>query len=284
MKYFRFSVLLVIAISIQTTAMYAQATFFSSIDDDQFTNTTFGFGGVDKDVKKIGWLTDAYSMANNNYLKGINTVAASIPSFDSLANSIYIELISVNTKNLPLRFSLGSQVALKNDSIPDEQVAKLVAYKKMLSGGGNIVVNISTPIAYINKEREFLPQFYVAAHVSGYLDLKNFNQLQASPATGFQGSVETDLRILSAKLMSDTKNNLNFGIRGKAIWNFVNNQFSDKYSTNYNLNNIKLTTASVYLKYGAFDLQYTLSWAPTNIMPSGASGGMGTVSFTPWYF
>ncbi|MBX7154285.1 MAG: hypothetical protein K1X91_04945 [Bacteriodetes bacterium] len=285
MKYFWFTVVYVLAISIQTTTMQAQATFASTIDETRFDDSVkvLGIGGVDTDVKRKGWISNTYSLANNNHFQLINNASASIPAFDSLsATGGYVEILGINTKS-PFRFSVGAQGAIKNDSLPNEFTAKLLALKKMLNGGGNIVLNISLyPATYFNKDRSLIPMFYWGINLSGFTDVKVLNSKESRPARGLQGSIETDLRLLSveAQDFNGKKTNVSIGIRGKALWNVANNQFIDKYSTNYNFDNIKMATLSVLIKYYKIDLQYTHTWAPDTIIPIG-SGDMFTISVSP---
>ncbi|MDR6193305.1 hypothetical protein [Siphonobacter sp. SORGH_AS_0500] len=226
------------------------------------------FGVIENDTKwllpfrKDNDLAQFYDSDQASKLAGLS-VASIRPGFNnSKTNSAYVELISLVPSNI-FRISLGTNIV--QSSLKDSlKTSQEIALQKLTNGGGNIVLNISRPLAF--KKLWNSSFILLNADITFFTDIDKFNQDVYNPGWGMLINPNLDLRIYNSKIGDkDNGDIFRFGINTRWQKNIINNKYSLKNEIDSEFRNLSIFSSGVYIGIAMFNIQINYNLYNKNI-------------------
>lgn len=177
------------------------------------------------------------------------------PSVDnSKTTSIFVEFLSIVPWNA-FKIGFGSTL-IKSDIENTEETAQDIAFKKLTSGGGNIVLNLNRPIIYLPSIGIEKKGFFVSnIDLTGFADIEKLNHDIYNPGWGALTNISFDYRLADAQITTRQQGNIfRWGINGRHQFNIFNERYGAANLLNNDFNNLSISSIGTYLGLAMFNI------------------------------
>lgn len=184
-------------------------------------------------------------------------VSLSLVNQDSSESATsYAEVLSYIPPSSVLRASLAIQLTDSNP-VDTSRGAENALLQKFLHGGGNIMIALRRPVYY---DELYAGNFACASLVlTAFADVPALNKNIYNPGAGLQGSLDIDVRVLTAGTDTQDGNVFRLGVRCRAAANFVNEKYAETSDSTMGKQS-SLLSLQPYIGFAFIDFEYTLNW------------------------
>lgn len=225
-------------------------TFALSSDTSPFPSWLFPF-----------WTGLAKAMDANGTIFGELSEVSIRPSIDtSKTASVYVELASIIPWNY-FRIGLGTNIT--QSSLSDStKTPRDIAFQTLMNGGGNLVLNISRPIVYVEGIGSGAKGFLLAnLEIIGYADIKELYQTTYNPGWGALVNLSIDFRQVNTSWSERQQGNgFRCGLNTRGQYTAFNEKYTTKNNLDKAFDNLGTASVGVYIGLAMFNIQYSYNF------------------------